>query len=102
MAAPAGTVPDLQLLGLFGVGAVVMRGAGCTVTQRACCVSDVQINDLWDRDIDKMVERTRNRPIASGAISVPQVLPCDHCLDKCRLLVSLGCSSLLGSRCCSS
>jgi len=30
-------------LGLFGVGAVVMRGAGCV------------INDLWDRDIDKKV-----------------------------------------------
>ena len=31
------------MLGLFGVGAVVMRGAGCT------------INDLWDRNLDKKV-----------------------------------------------
>jgi hypothetical protein len=32
------------MLGLFGVGAVVMRGAGCT------------INDLWDRNLDKKVQ----------------------------------------------
>ncbi|GAA5849541.1 hypothetical protein JCM5353_000390, partial [Sporobolomyces roseus] len=43
-------------LGLFGVGAVVMRGAGCV------------INDLWDRDIDKKVERTKLRPLASGEV----------------------------------
>lgn len=42
---------------LFGVGAVVMRGAGCV------------INDLWDRDLDRQVERTRLRPLASGAVS---------------------------------
>lgn len=41
---------------LFAVGAVVMRGAGCV------------INDMWDRDIDRQVERTRNRPLASGAL----------------------------------
>ncbi len=34
-----------------------MRGAGCVV------------NDLWDRDLDKMVERTKSRPIASGDIT---------------------------------
>lgn len=44
---------------LFGVGAVVMRGAGCT------------INDLWDRRIDRQVARTRTRPIASGQVSIP-------------------------------
>ncbi len=36
--------------------------AGCT------------INDLWDRDFDKHVERTKLRPIASGEITVPQAL----------------------------
>jgi 4-hydroxybenzoate polyprenyltransferase len=46
----------------FSVGALVMRGAGCTV------------NDLWDRDYDRMVARTRDRPIASGAISVKRAL----------------------------
>ncbi|MBK1660665.1 4-hydroxybenzoate octaprenyltransferase [Paracraurococcus ruber] len=42
---------------LFGLGAVAMRGAGCVV------------NDLWDRDIDRRVERTRGRPLASGAVT---------------------------------
>lgn len=62
LAAPAGSLPDVGLCALFGVGAFVMRGAGCTA------------NDLWDRDIDKRVERTRSRPLASGALSVRQAL----------------------------
>ncbi len=44
---------------LLLIGAIVMRGAGCTW------------NDLVDRDIDARVERTRSRPIPSGQISVP-------------------------------
>jgi 4-hydroxybenzoate polyprenyltransferase len=43
---------------LFGVGAMVMRGAGCTY------------NDIVDRDFDAKVERTRTRPIPSGQVSV--------------------------------
>jgi 4-hydroxybenzoate polyprenyltransferase len=46
----------LFLAVLFGVGALIMRGAGCVV------------NDLWDRKIDRMVERTRGRPLASGIL----------------------------------
>lgn len=42
---------------LFFTGALVMRGAGCT------------INDLWDRNLDPHVERTRLRPIARRAIT---------------------------------
>ncbi|XP_075148349.1 ubiquinone biosynthesis protein COQ2, mitochondrial [Haematobia irritans] len=57
LSANAGCWPDFQMLGLFATGALIMRGAGCT------------INDLWDRDIDKKVERTRTRPLASGEIS---------------------------------
>ena len=49
---------DWGVLGLFFVGAVIMRAAGCV------------INDLWDRDIDRQIERTRQRPIACGDISV--------------------------------
>ena len=45
-------------MGLFFIGAVVMRGGGCV------------INDLCDRNIDKSVARTANRPLASGRISV--------------------------------
>ena len=51
-------LPDLQLLVLFTAGAFVMRAAGCTV------------NDILDRDFDARVERTRRRPLASGAIGV--------------------------------
>mmetsp|Transcript_15946 Transcript_15946/g.19360 ORF Transcript_15946/g.19360 Transcript_15946/m.19360 type:complete len:203 (-) Transcript_15946:2143-2751(-) len=58
LAAPAGSFPDLHMLSLFGIGAFVMRGAGCT------------INDMWDRDIDGKVARTKNRPFASGELSV--------------------------------
>ncbi|GAA5919782.1 hypothetical protein JCM1841_005855 [Sporobolomyces salmonicolor] len=49
-------------LALFGTGALVMRGAGCT------------INDLWDRNIDKKVDRTKMRPLASGEIKPIQAL----------------------------
>ena len=54
--------PSLWLMALFGVGALVMRGAGCVV------------NDLADRKFDAQVARTADRPIASGAISVPAAL----------------------------
>lgn len=49
--------PDPWHIVGFAIGAVVMRGAGCTW------------NDLVDRDIDAMVERTRSRPIPSGQVS---------------------------------
>ncbi|MGU3493586.1 4-hydroxybenzoate octaprenyltransferase [Xanthobacteraceae bacterium A53D] len=51
--------PDPRLLILFAIGAIAMRGAGCTW------------NDIIDRKIDRMVARTQNRPVASGAVSVP-------------------------------
>ena len=47
----------LSMAGLFYAGALVMRGAGCT------------INDLWDRNLDPQVERTRLRPIARRAVT---------------------------------
>ena len=55
-------LPDAPLLAVVGVGALVMRGAGCT------------INDIWDRDIDRQVARTKSRPLASGALTVPQAV----------------------------
>ena len=57
LAAGHGSLPDVYMLGLFGSGAVLLRGAGCT------------INDLWDRDLDSKVERTRQRPLAAKEIS---------------------------------
>lgn len=62
LAAPAGTWPDLWLLVLFGIGALVMRGAGCT------------FNDIVDRDFDSRVERTRLRPIPAGQVSLKQAI----------------------------
>jgi len=57
----AGDISRLPLvIGLFFVGAFVMRGAGCTW------------NDITDRDLDARVERTRSRPIPAGQVSVAQ------------------------------
>ena len=55
-------LPSLPLIALFTTGAVLMRGAGCT------------INDCWDRRFDARVARTRSRPLASGALGLPQAL----------------------------
>ncbi|KAL3688874.1 hypothetical protein R1sor_015183 [Riccia sorocarpa] len=57
LAAPVGSLPNLIMICSFGMSAIFLRGAACTV------------NDLFDRDIDRMVERTRNRPLASGALT---------------------------------
>lgn len=52
----------LTLMGLFLIGAVTMRAAGCVV------------NDLWDRRLDQKVERTAARPLAAGVVSIPEAL----------------------------
>src|SRR5258707_6900077 len=60
----AGVAHDIHrlplVIALFFVGAFVMRGAGCTW------------NDITDRDLDALVERTRSRPIPAGQGSVAQ------------------------------
>ncbi len=56
--AAGGGLPDLWKAFLFLVGAIVMRGAGCT------------LNDIVDRDIDDKVQRTRMRPLPAGLISL--------------------------------
>lgn len=61
-------IPSLRLCLLFSLGALVMRGAGCVV------------NDLYDRNLDKQVERTANRPLASGVISVKAAIVFLLCL----------------------
>jgi 4-hydroxybenzoate polyprenyltransferase len=52
--------PNVWHIVLFFIGAFAMRGAGCTW------------NDIADRDIDGLVERTRSRPIPSGQVTVRQ------------------------------
>ena len=62
----AGVAHDVSqlplVIGLFFIGAFVMRGAGCAW------------NDITDRDLDARVERTRSRPLPAGQISVVQAV----------------------------
>ncbi|MCO6417574.1 4-hydroxybenzoate octaprenyltransferase [Siccirubricoccus sp. KC 17139] len=74
---------------LFGIGAVAMRGAGCVV------------NDLWDRDIDRKVERTRGRPLAAGTVTPLQALAflAGLCLIGLAVLVQLNRTAILLGLC---
>jgi 4-hydroxybenzoate polyprenyltransferase len=54
--------PTLLRLFIFSLGALLMRGIGCC------------FNDIFDRDIDKQVERTRFRPLTSGQLSLRNAL----------------------------
>ncbi|WP_374594656.1 4-hydroxybenzoate octaprenyltransferase [Aquabacterium sp.] len=58
----AGGFPGWHLLAVFTLGTVLMRSAGCAV------------NDVADRDFDKHVKRTAQRPITSGQVSVKEAL----------------------------
>ncbi|MEL6777108.1 MAG: 4-hydroxybenzoate solanesyltransferase [Cyanobacteria bacterium J06597_16] len=51
-------IPELPLIGVIVLGTLATSGGGCVV------------NDLWDRDIDDKVERTKTRPLAAKALSV--------------------------------
>ena len=54
--------PGWHLLAVFVLGTFLMRSAGCAV------------NDVADRDFDKHVKRTANRPVTSGAVGVREAL----------------------------
>jgi 4-hydroxybenzoate polyprenyltransferase len=71
--------PDTRLLLLFAIGAIAMRGAGCTY------------NDIVDRDIDAQVARTRSRPLPSGQVSLTSavVFLLAQCLVGLAVLLSL-------------
>ena len=66
--------PGLHLLAVFTLGTILMRSAGCC------------INDVADRDFDRHVKRTAQRPITSGQVSVKEALA----LGAVLALVSLG------------
>jgi len=55
-------VPDLVVLTVFIMGVVIMRSAGCV------------INDYADRDVDGLVLRTMNRPLAIGSVNAKEAL----------------------------
>ncbi|XP_064604542.1 4-hydroxybenzoate polyprenyltransferase, mitochondrial-like isoform X2 [Liolophura sinensis] len=74
LAGEAGHLPDFRMIALFGMGAFLMRGAGCI------------INDMWDKDFDRKVERTKLRPLASGELNTFQAL----CFLGLNLSLALG------------
>jgi 4-hydroxybenzoate polyprenyltransferase len=58
----AGGFPGWYLLNVFVLGTILMRSAGCC------------LNDVADKDFDKHVKRTANRPVTSGALSSKDAL----------------------------
>lgn len=71
--------PDSGLFIVFVLGVVIMRSAGCV------------LNDFADRNIDPYVERTRTRPIASGAVAPMEALTLFVALS----LVAVGLAAML-------
>ncbi|ALF55798.1 4-hydroxybenzoate polyprenyltransferase [Nostoc piscinale CENA21] len=67
--------PPLPLVGVIVLGTLATSAAGCVV------------NDLWDKDIDPEVERTRDRPLASRALSIK--------VGIAVAIVALGCAAML-------
>ncbi len=68
-------MPPAPLVGVIVLGTLATSAAGCV------------INDLWDRDIDPQVERTRTRPLASRALSVRT--------GAVVAIVAMGCAGIL-------
>ncbi len=85
--------PDLVnilfLMTLFGIGALIMRGAGCVV------------NDLWDRDIDGKVERTRTRPLVAGTVTVQQaiIFSCGLSLIGLFIIIQMNLAAIITALC---
>lgn len=78
----ANGIPDLRILIIFVAGVFVMRSAGCA------------INDFADRDIDAYVERTENRPLATGAISAKEAIGVFIVLSILALVLALQLNAL--------
>jgi len=73
----SGGFPGWHLLGVFVLGTFLMRSAGCCV------------NDVADREFDKHVKRTAQRPVTSGALSVKQALSAGALLALCAFALVL-------------
>ena len=67
----AGGFPGWHLIAVFTLGTILMRSAGCCV------------NDVADRDFDKHVQRTANRPVTSGRIGTKEALLVGAVLALC-------------------
>ena len=72
---------------LFFLGAILMRSAGCIV------------NDILDKEFDKKVFRTKNRPIASEKISIKVAIIYSTVLCLLALIVLLNFQSLYNNTC---
>jgi 4-hydroxybenzoate polyprenyltransferase len=73
----AGGFPGWHLLAVFTLGTVLMRSAGCC------------INDVADRDFDRHVKRTAERPVTRGAITAREALLCGAALAFAAFLLVL-------------
>ena len=73
----AGGWPGWHLLAVFVAGTVLMRSAGCC------------INDVADREFDRHVKRTAQRPVTSGAVSVKEALAVGAVLALVALALAL-------------
>jgi 4-hydroxybenzoate polyprenyltransferase len=73
----SGGTPEPGLLVIFTLGAFIMRSAGCV------------INDISDRNFDKLVERTKSRPLADGRLSVAEAFAVFTVLSTIAFLLVL-------------
>ena len=73
----AGGFPGWHLVAVFTLGTILMRSAGCCV------------NDVADRDFDRHVKRTANRPVTSGRIGVKEALTVGVVLALCAFALVL-------------
>ena len=78
----SGGRPSLSLFVIFTIGTVLMRSAGCAV------------NDYADRDFDRYVKRTENRPITSGKIQAWEALAIAASLSLIAFLLILPLNAL--------
>ncbi|RCS58261.1 4-hydroxybenzoate octaprenyltransferase [Parvibium lacunae] len=69
--------PPVMILAIFILGTILMRSAGCAV------------NDVADRHFDRYVQRTQQRPVTTGRISVRQALMLALSLSLCAFLLIL-------------
>lgn len=69
-------LPPLDLVGVVILGSLATSAAGCV------------INDLWDRDIDPQVERTKNRPLAERSLSIQVGIAVLFVAGLCAFLLS--------------
>lgn len=85
-----GKIPEIKQIVVFSLGAFLMRSAGCV------------INDILDQRFDAAVNRTRQRPLASGTLSLKRAIICLAILLALAsgLLVLLKSSTALLALCC--